>query len=165
MKQESRHSSPSWFKVLLLSRVYKFRIEPTPLQEKYLLRAAMGCRYIYKLGLQQRNLVHKGNLTSLTELYSQRLLELQQQKAASWARQKLAGQSSLGSDQNRLQKPIQHKVTVRSWIRNWLCYGDKWIGWKRSHSVFYRMTWLLMFKKLSGTSNVVIKVMNGFKRP
>ena len=96
---------------MLVSRVYKFWLEPTPLQEKYLLRAAMGCRYIYNLGLQQRNLVREDNLPSLTELYHQRLLALQQQKAAPEAHQKLARQSSLGSDQNHLQKPIQHRVT------------------------------------------------------
>ena len=96
---------------MLVSRVYKFRLEPTPLQEKYLLRAAMGCRYIYNLGLQQRNLVREDNLPSLTELYHQRLLALQQQKAAPQAHQKIARQSSLGSDQNHLQKPIQHRVT------------------------------------------------------
>ena len=71
----------------------------------------MGYRYIYNLGLKQRNLVREDNLSSLTELYHQRLLVLQQQKAAPQAHQKLVRQSSFGSAQNHLQKPIQHKVT------------------------------------------------------
>ena len=71
----------------------------------------MGYRYIYNLGLKQRNLVREDNLSSLTELYHQRLLALQQQKAAPQAHQKLARQSSFGSAQNHLQKPIQHRVT------------------------------------------------------
>ena len=94
---------------MIVSRVYRYRLEPTPQQKKYLLRVGMGCRYIYNLGLQQRSLARNDKLPSLYELHQQRLSEFQQQKDESEEKQSLAKQFSLGSDSST--RPIKHMIT------------------------------------------------------
>ena len=55
---------------------YKFRLEPTPEQERQLYHFAYTCRFVYNIALDQRNLSKSPDpLPTLLEMWQKRLAD------------------------------------------------------------------------------------------
>ena len=55
---------------------YKFRLEPTPEQERQLYHFAHTCRFVYNIALDQRNLSKSPDpLPTLLEMWQKRLAD------------------------------------------------------------------------------------------